>query len=66
VKVRAEARWAMMRELRGPTGRGSRHGTCSTLVREGREAVMPESGLEIDLAGCEVPCVLQEEMGDAE
>ena len=28
-------------------------------VREGREAVMPESGLEVDLAECEDLCSLQ-------
>ncbi len=30
-----------------------RPGSCSTGVHEGREAVMPGSGLEIDLAECE-------------
>ncbi len=29
-------------------------------VREGREAVMPHSGLEVDLAECEFLCSLQE------
>ncbi len=34
------------------------HGACSTEYREGREAVMPESGLINDLAECEDPFVL--------
>jgi len=36
------------------------HGVCSTGVHEGREAVMPGVGLEIDLAECEDLCSLQE------
>ena len=35
-----------------------RHGSCSTGVHEGREAVMPGLGLEIDLAECEDLCSL--------
>jgi len=36
-----------------------RPGSCSTEYVRGREAVMAQSGLVIDLAECEVPCVLQ-------
>jgi len=35
------------------------HGSCGCEHYEGREAVMPESGLEIDLAECEDLCRLQ-------
>ena len=36
-----------------------RHGSCGCEHHEGREAVMPESGLEIDLAECEDSFVLR-------
>ena len=39
-----------------------RHESCSTEIHEGREAVMPSVGLEIDLAECEDLCSLQ--LGD--
>ncbi len=42
-------------------GQGGRHGSCSTEFHEGREAVMPGVGLEIDLAECEDLCSLQED-----
>jgi len=41
--------------------RGTRYGSCGTEYVRGREAVMPYSGLEIDLADCEVLCISQEE-----
>ena len=37
------------------------YGSCGTEYHEGREAVMPRSSLQIDLAECEDPCTLQED-----
>ena len=37
------------------------HGSCSTEYVRGREAVMPQSGLEINLAECEDPRYLRGE-----
>ena len=45
--------------VRGQGGTRWRPGSCSTKDVRGREAVMPESGLVIDLAECEDPFILQ-------
>jgi len=57
-KIRAEDIGQL--ELLEPERQVGRHGACSTEYREGREAVMPESGLVVDLANHNEECTLHD------
>ena len=55
--IRAEDIGQLVLELEADRQVG-KHGSCSTEYVRGREAVMPQSGLEINLAVCEDHCLL--------